>query len=94
MKWLAPLLLSLTTPAVFGLGQGTTEVPEHLELKKALEIAIANNPGLKAARNDIEIAKADRLDATKRLAYWSWVPSRACFPYPSPCWATRSASSW
>ena len=67
MKWLAPLLLSLITPAVFGLGQGTTEVPGHLELKKALEIAIANNPGLKAARSEIEMAKADRLDASKKL---------------------------
>ena len=66
MRWLAPLLSLLMTP-VFCLGQGTTDVPEQLELKNALEIAIANNPGLKAARNEIEIAKADRLDATKRL---------------------------
>lgn len=66
MKWLAPLLLSLITPAVFCLGQGNPEVVEQLELKKALEIAIANNPGLKAARSEIEMAKADRLDASKK----------------------------
>jgi len=66
MKWLAPVFLLLTTP-VLCLGQGMKDVPEKLELKKALEIAIANNPGLKAACSEIEIAKADRLDATKRL---------------------------
>src|SRR5262245_21859801 len=66
MNWLVPFLAFLTTP-IFCRGQGTKEVPEQLELKTALEIAIANNPGLKAARSEIEIAKADRLDATKRL---------------------------
>ena len=67
MKWLLPLLLALITPAVYCLGQGTTEVPEQLELKKALEIAVANNPQLMAARNEVEIANAERIDASKRL---------------------------
>jgi cobalt-zinc-cadmium efflux system outer membrane protein len=66
MKWLAPLFLLLTTPALC-VGQGANEVPEQLEVKKALEIALANNPSLKAVRSEIEIAKADRLDATKKL---------------------------
>lgn len=67
MKWLLPLLLALITPAVYCLGQGTSEVPERLELKKALEISVANNPQFKAARNEIEIADAERIDASKRL---------------------------
>ena len=36
-------------------------------MKKALEIALANNPQLKAARNEIEITEADRIEASKRL---------------------------
>ena len=36
-------------------------------LRKAVEIAIANNPQLRAARNEIEIADAERVDASKRL---------------------------
>ena len=64
MKWLLPFLL-LWPPAC--LGQTNQEIPEQLDLKKALEIALANNPQLKAARNEIEIAEADRIDASKRL---------------------------
>jgi len=66
MKWLTPLFSLLLIP-VHCLGQGTTEVPEQLELRQALQIAIVNNPGLKAARSEIEIAQADKLDASKRL---------------------------
>ena len=64
MKWLLPLLLLLPSDC---LGQSSGEVPELLDLKKAIEIAIANNPQLKAARNEIEIADAERIDASKRL---------------------------
>src|SRR5262245_3765486 len=64
MKWLLPLLLLL--PFEY-LGQSSGEVPEQLDLKKAIEIAIANNPQLKFARNEIEIADAERIDAAKRL---------------------------
>ena len=64
MKWPLPFLL--LWPSVC-LGQLTAEIPEQLDLKKALEIAVANNPQLKAARNEIEISEADRLDASKRL---------------------------
>jgi len=64
MKWLLPFLL--LWPAVC-LGQTNPEVPEQLDLKKALEIAVANNPQLKAARNEIQITDAERIDASKRL---------------------------
>ena len=64
MKWLLPFLL--LWPSVC-FGQTNGEIPEQLELKKALEIAIANNLQLKAARNEIEITDAERIDASKRL---------------------------
>jgi cobalt-zinc-cadmium efflux system outer membrane protein len=64
MKWLLPFLLLWPSAC---LGQTNAEIPEQLDLKKALEIAVANNPQLKAARNEIEITEADRLDASKRL---------------------------
>ena len=64
MKWLLPFLL--LWPAVC-VGQINAEVAEQLDLKKALEIALANNPRLKAARNEVEITEADRVDASKRL---------------------------
>jgi len=64
MKWLLPFLL--LWPSVC-FGQNNGEVPEELDLKKALEIAVANNPQLKVARNEIEIANASGLDASKRL---------------------------
>lgn len=64
MKWLLPLLL--LWPSVC-LGEAKAELPEQLDLKKALEIAVANNPQLKAARNQIEIVDAERLDVSKRL---------------------------
>jgi len=64
MKWLLPFLL--LWPSVC-FGQTNGEITEQLDLKKALEIAFANNPQLKAARNDIEIADAERIDVSKRL---------------------------
>jgi len=64
MKWLLPFLLLWPSAC---LGQTNAEIPEQLDLKKALEIAVANNPQLKAARNEIEITEADRIDAAKRL---------------------------
>jgi outer membrane protein, heavy metal efflux system len=64
MKWLLPLLLLLPFDC---LGQSSGEVPEQLDLRKAIEIAIGNNPQLKAAKNEIEIADAERVDAAKRL---------------------------
>ena len=64
MKWLLPFLL--LWPSVY-FGQTSGEIPEQLDLKKALEIAVASNPQLKAARNEIEIADAQRIDASKRL---------------------------
>ena len=64
MKWLLPFLLLWPSAC---LGQTNAEIPEQLDLKKALEIAVANNPQLKAARKEIEITEADRIDASKRL---------------------------
>ena len=64
MKWLLPFLLVWSS--VY-FSQTNVEVPEQLDLKKALEIALANNPQLKAARNEIEVADAQRIDASKRL---------------------------
>jgi cobalt-zinc-cadmium efflux system outer membrane protein len=64
MKWLLPFLL--LWPSVC-FCQASGEIPEQLDLKKALEIALANNPQLKAARNEIEITEAERTDASKRL---------------------------
>ena len=64
MKWLLPFLL--LWPSAF-LGQTNAEIPVELDLKKALEIALANNPQLKAARNEIEIMEADKVEASKRL---------------------------
>jgi cobalt-zinc-cadmium efflux system outer membrane protein len=64
MKWLLPFLL--LWPFVC-LGQTNVEIPEQLDLRKALEIAVANNPQLKAARNEIEMIDAERIDAAKRL---------------------------
>ena len=49
------------------LSQGKSEIPENLDLRKAVEISIANNPQLMAARNEIEITDAERIDASKRL---------------------------
>jgi cobalt-zinc-cadmium efflux system outer membrane protein len=63
MKWLMPLLL--LWPSV--CSGSNAEIPERLDLKKAVEMALANNPQLKAARDEIEIADADKLDASKRL---------------------------
>lgn len=66
MEWRAPFLFLLLFP-VHSFGQTTVDIPGQLEMKQALEIAVANNPALRAARNEIEIAQADRLDASKRL---------------------------
>ena len=64
MKWLLPFLLLWPSAC---LGQTNGEIPEQLDLKKALEIAVANNPQLKASRNEIEITEGDRVEASKRL---------------------------
>jgi hypothetical protein len=64
MKWLLPFLLLWPCAC---LGQTYGEIPEQRDLKKALEIAVANNLQLKAARNEIEITDAERIDASKRL---------------------------
>jgi cobalt-zinc-cadmium efflux system outer membrane protein len=64
MKWLLPFLLLFPVDCV---GQSSGEVPEELDLRKAIEIAISNNPHLKAVRNGIELADAERVDASKRL---------------------------
>jgi outer membrane protein, heavy metal efflux system len=64
MKWFLPFLL--LWPSVCS-GQSNAKIPEELDLKKAVEIALANNPQLKAARNEIQITEADRTDASKRL---------------------------
>jgi cobalt-zinc-cadmium efflux system outer membrane protein len=64
MKWFLPVLLLLPFEC---LSQSNSAVPEQLDLRKAIEIAVANNPQLKAARNEIEIADAERVDAGKRL---------------------------
>lgn len=63
MKWLLPLLLLLPSRHY---GQSSVEVPEQLDLRKAVEIAIANNPQLKASRNEFKIADAERIAASRR----------------------------
>ena len=66
MKWLTPFccmfFLTLCCQS-----QTRSEIIEQLDWKKTLEIAMTNNPQLKAARNEIEIADAERIDASKRL---------------------------
>jgi outer membrane protein TolC len=64
MKRLLPLLLFFPLKC---FGQSSDEVPEELDLRKAIEISIANNPQLKAVGNEVEIAEAERIDAAKRL---------------------------
>jgi cobalt-zinc-cadmium efflux system outer membrane protein len=64
MKWLLPLLLLFPFDCS---GQGSGEVPEQLDLRKAIEVAIAHNVQLKAVRNEIEIVDAEKVDASKRL---------------------------
>src|SRR3990172_10469361 len=63
MKWLLPLLVLLPSRHY---GQSSVEVPEQLDLRKAVEIAIANNPQLKASRNEFKIADAERIAASRR----------------------------
>jgi outer membrane protein, heavy metal efflux system len=65
MKWLWPLLFYLLSP-LSGLSQSPVEIPERLELKRALEMAVANSPELQAARSEIDLAGAERLEASKR----------------------------
>lgn len=62
--WLLPLLLLLPLDC---FSQGRGEVPERLGLSKALDLALAHNPQLKAVRNEVEIAEAEWLGASKRL---------------------------
>jgi hypothetical protein len=64
MKRLLPLLLFFPLKC---FGQSSDEVPEELDLRKAIEISIANNPQLKAFGNDIEVAEVERIDAATWL---------------------------
>jgi cobalt-zinc-cadmium efflux system outer membrane protein len=48
------------------LSQNSVEIPEDLELKRALEIAVAHNPELQAVQSEIDLAQAERLEASKR----------------------------
>jgi cobalt-zinc-cadmium efflux system outer membrane protein len=65
MRWLWPFWVFLLLP-LSGFGQNPVEIPEHLDLKRALEIAVANNPELQAAQSEIDLAQAERLEASKR----------------------------
>ncbi len=49
------------------LGQTASQIPEQLTLATALDMAIKNSPALQVARTAIEIAEAERLDASKKL---------------------------
>jgi len=42
-------------------------VPAKLSLADAVRIAFVRNPSLAAVRGDVDIAEADRLDASRRL---------------------------
>ena len=56
--------MALAIPAALAVRLSWSDqrgIPEQLDLKKALEIAVANNPQLKAARNEIEITEAKKL---------------------------------
>jgi cobalt-zinc-cadmium efflux system outer membrane protein len=64
MRWLWPFWVFLLLP-LSGFGQNPVEIPEHLDLKRALEIAVANSPELQAARSEIDVAGAERLEASR-----------------------------
>ena len=42
-------------------------MPEKLTLAEAVRMAVERNPSLAAVRNDVDIANATRLDASRRL---------------------------
>ena len=58
---LTALALALAGPA------WAQDLPATLTLPDALQLAASRNPTLAAAANDVEIAEADRLQATRRL---------------------------
>ena len=64
MKWLLPFFLMWATVCA---AQNSIEIPQQLDLKKAIEIATAGNLQLKAARNEIEISEAERIEVSKRM---------------------------
>jgi hypothetical protein len=66
MKWRWPFWYYLLLP-LSGLSQSPVELPDPLDLKRALEMAAANSPELQAAQSEINLAGAQRLEASKRL---------------------------
>ena len=61
-------------------------VPDKLTLTDAVRIAVARHPTVAASRNDIEIAQADRLTASRRLnpAFTWTAESYPLFQSPHP----------
>ena len=66
MKQIALLCGALLLGARPSLGQEFA-IPDKLSLPQALSIALERNPTLAAVRSDVDIATADRLNASRRL---------------------------
>lgn len=67
MKWKIMVLLSILggwAPPIFGQASA---VPTELSLEEAIRMAVERNPELKAARKNIDIARANLIEASKRL---------------------------
>ena len=60
------LLVATLTLMVAG-GANAQDLPAVLSLQDALQLARSRNPTLAAARNEVEMAEGDRLQATRRL---------------------------
>ena len=66
LKRIAVLCCAVWLGARPSFGQELT-VPDKLDLSQALAIALERNPTLAAVRSDVDIAAADRLNASRRL---------------------------
>ena len=66
LKRIAVLCCAVWLGARPSFGQEPT-VPDKLDLSQALAIALERNPTLAAVRSDIDIAAAERLNASRRL---------------------------
>lgn len=64
-NWLA--LMAIVFGFLSGLEAQEAIVPSPLSLPDAVRLSIERNPALKAQQNSVDIATAERLDASKRL---------------------------
>lgn len=67
MKWKIMVLLSILGEWALPIFGQASAVPTELKLEEAIRMAVERNPELKAARKNIDIARADLIDASKRL---------------------------